>query len=236
MLRAFVQGEFQLSKDISVDVAVLSEISDTSGYLRWKLSSDKYFGPPILYDNSGPTYTTMNSAYHVKPIVKGSTLSTNLFLYMDVASAATADVEAGDHYWLNVTANNGMLHASHNDNSAHQDLECSNQGTCNRNTGTCSCFSGFSGAACSRTACHNRCSGHGVCQSQSRFASDAGESYTVAFDSKLSMGCRCDAGYRGPACALRKYGVSCLHCLQQGFLLRPLLFLLLLLLCLFPTP
>ena len=34
---------------------------------------------------------------------------------------------------------------------AHQNVECSNAGTCDRKGGTCSCFPGFTGAACQRS-------------------------------------------------------------------------------------
>ena len=34
---------------------------------------------------------------------------------------------------------------------AHQTVECSNAGTCDRTTGACSCFSGFTGFSCQRS-------------------------------------------------------------------------------------
>ena len=33
---------------------------------------------------------------------------------------------------------------------AHSSTECSNYGICNRATGTCECFNGYSGPACER--------------------------------------------------------------------------------------
>jgi hypothetical protein len=57
-----------------------------------------------------------------------------------------------------------------NENTAHQLTECSNRGTCNRLTGECMCFDGFTGAACNRNRCPNDCSGHGQCISIKRMA------------------------------------------------------------------
>lgn len=49
------------------------------------------------------------------------------------------------------------------DDEGHFYMECSNQGLCDRSTGTCECFDGFSGRGCSRSSCPSDCSGHGVC-------------------------------------------------------------------------
>lgn len=50
------------------------------------------------------------------------------------------------------------------DDEGHFYMECSNRGTCDRKSGVCECFDGYTGAACKRQACPNACSGHGTCQ------------------------------------------------------------------------
>jgi len=49
-------------------------------------------------------------------------------------------------------------------NQAHQVMECSNAGTCDRQTGKCRCSPGFYGNNCQRLKCPNNCNGNGVCR------------------------------------------------------------------------
>lgn len=101
-------------------------------------------------------------------------------------------------------------------NSAHDYMECSNKGTCNRETGACECFDGYDGVACQRASCPGfpaQCSSHGVCKSAAQLANaDYGNVYKL-WDRYISMGCECDPGYYGPDCSLRdcKFGVDPLY-------------------------
>ena len=49
---------------------------------------------------------------------------------------------------------------------AHFYMECSNKGLCDRKSGSCKCFPGYEGKACTRATCPGggTCSGHGVCE------------------------------------------------------------------------
>ena len=38
-------------------------------------------------------------------------------------------------------------------NTAHEYMECSNKGICNRGRGVCECFDGYEGSACQRASC-----------------------------------------------------------------------------------
>jgi hypothetical protein len=80
--------------------------------------------------------------------------------------------------------------------------ECSSRGLCDRSTGTCTCFPGYSGIACQRNECPLQCNGRGICLPERILASRVGRVYTEPWDSAKSAGCFCDPGYRGPACEL----------------------------------
>jgi hypothetical protein len=106
--------------------------------------------------------------------------------------------------------------------NAHNLAECSNQGICSRQTGTCTCNLGFEGSACQRMSCSSQCNGNGRCQSMSYYASqqDPGSithtaitdfslySYTNIWDSQKIYGCNCDDGYFGYDCSLRRCPVG----------------------------
>jgi hypothetical protein len=113
--------------------------------------------------------------------------------------------------------------------TAHALAECSNRGTCNKADGTCSCYPGYTGDACQRTACPNNCSGHGVCVSLKQMARMdnalplapntyyEGDDEGVTWDDDKIFGCVCDSSWSvglgsgqrqepewfGPDCSLR---------------------------------
>lgn len=83
--------------------------------------------------------------------------------------------------------------------------ECSGKGTCNRESGTCECYPGYSGAGCARTSCPNDCSGHGVCSRLKEVSTDAstGVAAYKYWDAVKTQQCVCDSGYTGIDCAQR---------------------------------
>merc|ERR1711968_77073 len=131
-------------------------------------------------------------------------------------------------------------------NEGHFYMECSNKGICDRKSGECDCFDGYTGTACSRAACPNDCSGHGTCESikelaeirsydtnehdvsTTRVAGSANhhgydasieESYSYnLWDQDKTMGCKCDPVYYGADCSLKKckYGVDPLFYDHEG--------------------
>ncbi len=57
--------------------------------------------------------------------------------------------------WVDTPDENGLR---------HKYVECAGRGLCDRATGECQCFDGYTGKACQRTTCPNDCSGHGRCE------------------------------------------------------------------------
>ncbi|KAG3015769.1 hypothetical protein PC121_g13646 [Phytophthora cactorum] len=98
-------------------------------------------------------------------------------------------------------------------NVAHAMVECSNRGVCDYSKGECTCFNGYTGAACQRLCCPSDCSGHGLCYSSAILAlqygpdslpSVAGDGVGPVYSNweKDSMSsCMCDMGYTGPDCS-----------------------------------
>jgi len=88
------------------------------------------------------------------------------------------------------------------DSGAHQRTECSSRGACDRQSGKCKCYPGYSGRACQRQECPNNCNGFGRCVTQEIAAYEASKTYSSPWDAQKSQGCACDLGYRGPDCSL----------------------------------
>jgi hypothetical protein len=102
-------------------------------------------------------------------------------------------------------------------NTAHDYAECSNKGSCDRATGNCQCFEGYSGSACQRASCPDTgagiCSGHGTCENIKTISRWDYNNIYKLWDEGATMGCACDGGYAGADCSERicKYGVDPLY-------------------------
>lgn len=89
---------------------------------------------------------------------------------------------------------------------AHYYSECSNKGLCDRATGLCECFDGYTGRACTRSVCANDCSGHGKCRlvrDLNAVSTNDANAYT-GWDANMIQTCICDGGFQGADCSERK--------------------------------
>jgi hypothetical protein len=88
----------------------------------------------------------------------------------------------------------------------HGPTECSSKGDCDRDSGECKCYDGYTGKGCRRMECDggSTCSGHGQCRSLSDVASTEGyaKGYN-GWDKDMIQSCDCDPGWSGVACTDR---------------------------------
>lgn len=208
-LQAYLVNGLHLPFDYNVEIEVLSFVDgDNDGFgtgmLRYRRDVDAAFSAPVSFETDSDNTIvggTAATALQLTAVVNNVQTDTGVFVYFSSSGITnTNEPKPGDTWYLNVTYNNGDRFTAADDNTVHQMSECSGRGSCNRATGQCECFSGFSGDACGRTACPNDCSGHGYCQTESRFAVDGGYTYS-GWDAEKSVGCKCDAGYRGADCS-----------------------------------
>jgi len=97
----------------------------------------------------------------------------------------------------------GIAWATDSSFDPHYYAECSAKGICDRETGECVCFDGYTGAACKRSVCPNDCSGHGKCRLiQDLPNANSPVAYTL-WDTDKIQGCVCDGGYTGADCSQR---------------------------------
>ncbi|DBA04324.1 TPA: hypothetical protein N0F65_002086 [Lagenidium giganteum] len=91
--------------------------------------------------------------------------------------------------------------------NAHYLTECSNKGICDRSKGVCECMDGFTGSACQRMSCPNRCSDAGEClslkQLSMRYAVATEPLYDSVWDAEMIYGCKCRKGFEAYDCSKR---------------------------------
>lgn len=209
-VNAFVTDGLRVEFDFNFEVEVVSYDNAASPYplvFKYKRDIEKLWSQPQTVNLATDTEegSSKANAFEMKTKVNGRTKRTGVFIFFGEQSTITDVPEAGDKWYANVTYNSGDRFMESDGNSAHQFIECSGRGSCDRGSGTCQCFDGFTGDNCGRTLCPEDCSGHGVCQSLQRMSkqvSDTGYTgYTAAFDSQSYYGCQCDVGFRGNSCS-----------------------------------
>jgi len=198
-----------------------------TGTFVWKYAADSIYSNEIAFATRlingavGPTTDVMlldpPQTLLAYPQATNPQTETGIRVYF-----VTGVPSVGDIFTITVSRPSGGHWIAGNDNTVHQMTECSARGLCDAASGKCKCFSAYGGEACQRTVCPSDCSGHGICQDQQHFRTDAVNNvedwnagvltgyqsdldkayFFDAVDGNKQMGCKCDNGYRGPDCSL----------------------------------
>jgi len=129
------------------------------------------------------------------------------------------DEDGGDCSKRSCPYGNAWVDTPSAQNKAHALAECSNRGICDRDSGDCQCFDGYTGSACRRTVCPNDCSGHGTCEYLKELRNDLGDDFkhtgdkpttdqfqhelTLMWDNHKSRACVCDPKWTDIDCSRR---------------------------------
>jgi len=160
----------------------------------------------VIADVAGATSTSSAYAFFdqsATPLLKVRTYSAaataaESYLYnTQFTNKRTWELYPKNHGWANQMSESPSLKSFYDE--AHFYSECSGKGSCDRSTGECECYDGYEGEGCTRTACPNACSGHGVCVR----LGDLPEPSTQ-WDRHKTQQCVCDAGYTNPDCSGRE--------------------------------
>jgi hypothetical protein len=141
----------QLGKSLQYTVTLLS--GGTNAYFQYRLLNEKSLAKskpshPIRVSD----HDSAGKALHLKYM---NSQLTGVYLYWDATKVAGASVAAnmfkGDEYLF--TANGGAtpLFSEGDANSAHRSEQCSGRGSCDFQSGKCSCQAGYTGSACQRS-------------------------------------------------------------------------------------
>lgn len=204
---------------INVKIAMFSSGSQ-SGYFTWKYETDRAYSGLIPFATrvAGAFPSDLTDPMLLDPPQAVGTYPSNGQTETGIRVWFDPTTVAGDVYTVTIERPPGGYHwIPSNDNTLHYPVECSNHGKCDRETGLCECFAGFSGEACQRTKCPSDCSGHGICQSGYMFREEAMEMgyttgsygsqynyFTDPYDAHTVLGCMCDDGYRGTDCSQKE--------------------------------
>lgn len=201
--------------DANFQIKIMSVSSDSSvlGTFSWKFEEDAFF----LNETTIKASESEPGARALSYWVAGTEVNTGVSVFWDAtfkgsSTLATPEIAINDLYTFSMLFNEGATFDEGDSNTAHQERECSGRGLCDSVSGKCTCPVGYTGVACERNICPNDCSGHGSCQSQQRFVTDAGitipgsspltrATYAGAYDRTKEFGCKCDVGYRGADCS-----------------------------------
>lgn len=209
-LVAFTNNGQLLGRDVGIDVRIVkidSTAANSKVIFQYKLDFLATYSAEVTAQTGG-AYVSRATAYHIRPDTNMDNIAedSGIYVYWDLKGSdfdSPVRLATGDSYFFNVTHNENVRMVDSDGSTAHAKIECAGRGACDRGTGECKCFAGYTGDACQRTVCPGDCSGHGTCMSLMTLVEEGSSgalSYT-AFDATMQYGCKCDSGFRGHDCS-----------------------------------
>lgn len=148
MLKVYLNRDFLTTKNVKYFVRITRTLANQYQF-SWKRDSDDVYSQPV--DITTTQASTADNAYELKHLEGGSLIATGVRVYFTVTQGTADELDVGDVFEFIANHNNGIDWDKSDDNTVHQEVECSGRGLCNSGTGRCTCFTGYSGEACQRS-------------------------------------------------------------------------------------
>jgi hypothetical protein len=137
----------------------ISQVQDLTGAsqvteYQWKLDEhDAYSAPATFAASDGANaLDDANSCTKTHPcelVNNGdNTVKTGIYIYHESNAAALNGLGEGNTFAFTYDHQEGRAYEYGNAGNAHQEIECSGRGECDRGSGVCACFDGYTGLTC----------------------------------------------------------------------------------------
>lgn len=147
--------ERDIKRDIDVEILIIEGGDDGKPTFAYKWQDDPEFGLPYRVND----HRTLSTSLGLQQVFADDQ-DAGIYIWFDPSADPNFDESdpeyfvrmfRKDRYTFTVKYNYGVEFNSGDPNTAHQFIECSGRGVCDRNTGTCKCDVHHTGAGCERS-------------------------------------------------------------------------------------